>query len=100
MAAYDAAEGKPAKAATPRQEPPAASDRGGKGGHAGDRRGDWYPAAGSAASGHRGGRDNRWSWNAGNQSGGKSEWSSKGDRKGKRGHPVAPRSPEKRVKRL
>ncbi|CAK0864617.1 unnamed protein product [Prorocentrum cordatum] len=29
---------------------------------------------------------------------GKSEWPSKGDRKGKRGNPAAPRTPEKRVK--
>ncbi|CAK0808532.1 unnamed protein product, partial [Prorocentrum cordatum] len=71
----------------------------GKGGQASDRRGDLCPAAGSAASGHRGGWVNRGSWHAGNQSVGKSEWPSKGGRKGKRGNSAAPKTPEKRGKR-
>ena len=82
IAAYDAAESKPVKAAAPREEHQARYDPGGKGAQASDRWGDWRDNRGSWSTGSRGG------WNAG-----------KGDNKRKRTEgsrrPLTPPRPAK-----
>ena len=85
IAAHDAAESKPVKAAAPREEHQARNDPGGKGAQASDRWGDW--------------RDNRGSWSTGSRGG---WYAGKGDRKGKRTEdsrwPITPPRPVKKAR--